>query len=477
MHRGMRISGVVRFGSFAFVVSSFAACATGAPRPANPATPPPASRTAVPRPPVPAPAPPAGIPDTPAGRQLAWVLASMNSVPPEADIAPHFSPGFLAEVPLAKLMVVAGQIAQGAPYALEKVMSPVSGSDRALVARVRSSRGQAFNVRLALEPDGDRIGGLLIRPHVDAKIAASWDEVAQTLREVAPSMNFLAAEIDGKECIPISSIDRQKPLALGSTFKLYVLDALATQIASGKHGWEESVAIDVAHKSLPSGKMREEAAGKTFTVRHFAEQMISVSDNTATDHMIAFVGRAAVESAVKASGHATPSRLVPFLSTREMFALKLLASPDERSAYVAADVPQRRKLLEAYDKRDPAEMMARAPSFRAPIMIDSIEWFASPEDLCKVMVDLHDRAGATATAPVGAILSMNPGIPDEKKQYSYIGFKGGSEPGVLNSTLLLQRAKDGKWLFLTVGFNDTNAPIEEPKAIAAVTTAREFLGR
>jgi hypothetical protein len=193
--------------------------------------------------------------------------------------------------------------------------------------------------------------------------------------------------------------------------------------------------------------------------------------------MIAFVGRDAVESAVRASGHATPSRLVPFVSTREMFALKLLASPEERSAYLAADVEHKRKLLDAYDKRDPEEMMAHAPSFRTPIMIDSLEWFASPEDLCRVMADLHVRAEATATTPVGAILSINPGVPDEKKQYRYIGFKGGSEPGVLNMTLLLQRARDGKWLFLTVGFNDTNAPIDESKAIAAEITAREFLGR
>jgi hypothetical protein len=72
---------------------------------------------------------------------------------------------------------------------------------------------------------------------------------------------------------------------------------------------------------------------------------------------------------------------------------------------------------------------------------------------------------------------MNPGIPDEKNQYKYIGFKGGSEPGVFNTTYLLQRARDGKWLFLTVGFNDTSAAIDEPKAIAAVVTAREYLGR
>ncbi|MDP9000817.1 MAG: hypothetical protein M3O46_11975 [Myxococcota bacterium] len=110
-------------------------------------------------------------------------------------------------------------------------------------------------------------------------------------------------------------------------------------------------------------------------------------------------------------------------------------------------------------------------------MIDSIEWHASAEDLCKLMVDLHAQAEATPTARVGAILSINSGIPDDKKQYAYIGFKGGSEPGVLNMTFLLQRARDGKWFFLTAGFNDTSAPIDEAKAIAAEATAREFLGR
>jgi Beta-lactamase enzyme family/ORF 12 gene product N-terminal len=417
-----------------------------------------------------------GVPDTPAGHQLAWVLTSMNTVPSEADIAQHFSPTFLAQVPIAKVVSTAHQVARGGPYALEKV-NPLEGSDRALVALVRSRQGQAFNVRLILDADDDEIAGLLIRHHVDAKVAASWDEVAETLRAVSPSVNFLAAEIDGKKCVPESSIDPQKPLALGSAFKLYVLDALAMQIASGKHGWDELVAIDDKHKSLPSGRMRDERAGTTFTVRHFAEQMISVSDNTASDHLIALVGRTAVESAVQASGHASPSQLTPFLSTREMFALKLLGSPAERNAYLAADVARKRQLLDTYGARDPKEMMTRGSSFTMPIMIDSLEWFASPEDLCNVMVDLHERADAADTAPVGKILSINPGIPDEKQQYRYIGFKGGSEPGVLNMTFVLQRARDGKWLFLTAGFGDTNAPIDEPKAIAAISTAREFLGR
>jgi beta-lactamase class A len=394
----------------------------------------------------------------------------------EADATAHFSPVFLAQVPVTRLMDLSAKVVAGGPYVLEKVDTR-AGSDRALVAVVRAAKGTALAVHLALEPNGDRIAGLLLRPHIETKIAASWDDVDAALRAVAPTVNFLAAEIDGTRCVPIASIEPARPLALGSAFKLYILDALAMQITSGKHTWEEPLAIVEAHKSLPSGKMRDEPAGKTFTVRHFAEQMIWVSDNTAADHLLAFVGRDAVESAVRASGHARPSRLVPFLSTREMFALKLLASSDDRSSYASADVARKRALLTAYARRDPAEMMARAPSFTKPVAIDSIEWFASPEDLCKLMINLHEHADRPATAPVGSILSMNPGIGDDKGQYAYVGFKGGSEPGVLNLTYLLRRARDNKWLFLTVGFNDDGEAIDEAKGVAALAMAREFLGR
>ncbi|HEY8040014.1 MAG TPA: serine hydrolase [Polyangiaceae bacterium] len=440
-----------------------------------PPSPPPAPQSVA----APTPEPlPAGVPDSAAGHQLAWVLGALASAPGEADVASHFAPEALAQLPAAKLVAVFGQLAKGSPYELEKVAPPNDASPELVAAVIRSAQGPRLSVHIGVEKaTPNRIQVLLFRPVVDAKPAASWDEVQGTVRAVAPLVSFLAAELDGKKCVPLASIEPEKPLALGSAFKLYVLDALAAQIAAGKHGWDDPVPIRDALKSLPSGDMRNEPEGKTFSVRHFAEKMISVSDNTATDHLLALVGRTHVEGAARATGHAAPSRLVPFLSTREMFTLKLLATPDERSAYVAADVAHKRKLLEAYGQRDLAPAMAQAAGWTRPVMIDAIEWPASAEDVCRVMIDLHARADAPATAPIGAILSINPGIPDEKKLYRYVGFKGGSEPGVLNLSWLLQRARDGKWLFLSVGFNDTKSAIDESRAIAAATTARDFLGQ
>ena len=336
-------------------------------------------------------------------------------------------------------------------------------------------------IQLAVDAtDLHQIATLMLAPVIEAKVAASWDEVQSGLRAVAPSVAFLAAEVGGGKCVSISSIEPKKPLALGSAFKLYILNALAKQVAAGKHKWDDTIAIEESKKSLatPGGHdMQREPAGKTFTVRELAENMISVSDNTATDHLLAFVGRSAVEDAAKASGHATPARLVPFLSTRELFALKLTGSPEELKGYVAADVAHKRKILETFDQRDLSAVPFTEHGWPKPRMIDSIEWFASPEDLCKLMVSLKAQADATPTAPVGAILSKNPGLTDDKKLYKYIAFKGGSEPGVLNMTWLMQRKIDDKWVFLTVGFNDSGNLIDDMKAVLAVSTARDFLGR
>jgi hypothetical protein len=468
-----------------------AACGEAAKPAAAPTSPAPSSTAPVAAEPAPDAGPlttalPPGVPDSPAGHQLAWVVAAFAHAPSEADVVARLTPDFTSKVPPAQVVALFTQVgAQLSPLTVEKV--DPGPSPEKLVAILRSDKagpnGASIpKMRIALnveQAEPHKIEGLMLRPVIDAKPAASWDDVQSRLKGVAPAVSFMAAEITGGKCVPISAIEPKKPLALGSAFKLYVLEALAKQVAAGKHKWDDTVAIDEGKKSLPPGDMRNELAGKTFTVRHFAEEMISVSDNTATDHLLAYVGRPAAEDAVKSSGNAAAAKNVPFLSTRDLFALKLLGSPEELKGYAAADVPHRRKLLEQLEQRDlsKAPLDAEKGGWAKPRMIDAIEWFASPEDLCKLFVTLKSRADAPATSPVGEILSKNPGLPDEAGAFKYIGFKGGSEPGVLNLTWLLQRKSDDKWVFLTAGFNDTGAAIDEEKAITAVSAARDFLGK
>lgn len=97
--------------------------------------------------------------------------------------------------------------------------------------------------------------------------------------------------------------------------------------------------------------------------------------------------------------------------------------------------------------------------------MDKIEWFASAADMCRVMNWLRQQTEGDKTAR--QILAINPGsglsIPRDKWQY--VGFKGGSEPGVLNMTYLLQSTK-GDWYALCVGWNNKQAPLENQKLFA-----------
>jgi hypothetical protein len=421
---------------------------------------------------------PAGVPDSPAGHQLAWVLAAFARPPDEAAVLSRFASAFTAQVPVPKIVELFAQLgAQLGPLAVDRAEVGVSPEELVAVVHPEKAGQDAPSLRVVIAVDAAEphaIIGLTVRQNIDLKPAASWDDVENGLRAIAPSVSFLAAEVNAGKCVALASIEPKKALALGSAFKLYVLYALAKQIAAGKHKWDDSIAIEEAKKSLPSGDMRKEPAGKTFTVKEFAEQMISVSDNTATDHLIAFVGRSAIEDA---AGTASPARDVPFLSTRDLFALKVLGSADELRAFAAADVVHKRRLLDAYEQRDISQVPLDEHGWAKPRMIDSIEWFASPEDLCKLMVLLRAQADTPVTSPVGAILSINPGIPDDKKAFKYVAFKGGSEPGVMNLTWLLRRQSDEKWVFLTVGFNDPVNLIDDAKAAAAAGTAREFLGK
>lgn len=58
------------------------------------------------------------------------------------------------------------------------------------------------------------------------------------------------------------------------------------------------------------------------------------------------------------------------------------------------------------------------------------------------------------------ILAINPGsgLTIPRDRWQYVGFKGGSEPGVLNMTYLLQSTK-GVWYAVSIPWNNPQAPL------------------
>ena len=154
--------------------------------------------------------------------------------------------------------------------------------------------------------------------------------------------------------------------------------------------------------------------------------MISISDNTATDHLIHRLGRRAVEAQLGRFGMARPLANTPFLTTRELFVLK--GGPDRSliRRYLDLGRPARRRFL--VRRVDPLPVTA-VKLWKAPRATDTVEYFASANDLCRAYARLGRQARRSARYARALSLSDG-GLALPSSRWPSVWFKGGSEPGV-----------------------------------------------
>lgn len=203
--------------------------------------------------------------------------------------------------------------------------------------------------------------------------------------------------------------------------------------------------------TLPSGQLQNAPVGTKVTVRQAAQLVIQISDNTAADLLIGAVGQSALAAAVQAMGNSRPLLLKPLLTTRQMFALQYDA-PTLRSRWTAtlpglvdpatgtvtepttSTVDSRTALL----GRLPTGPPTITPGSPRPGWLDGVEWYATPGDICQAQATLHRWSQTPAGQPIAAILSANPGV-DVGPGWTYVGYKGGSDTGVLTGSWYLQQ--------------------------------------
>ena len=279
-----------------------------------------------------------------------------------------------------------------------------------------------------------QISGLLFQSP-NFKVS-SLDKVVKDFQTLPGKVSFLVLENASVK----ATLNTKEPLAVGSTFKLAVLKALKSQIAGGKHSWQEVVTLQEDKKSLPSGILQTWPDNSPLTLQSMASLMISVSDNTATDILIDLVGREAIESI-------TP-RNRPFLTTRELFVLKAMGNDKLLKLYRQGKEKQRRQILGEIGKLPVPDVNQFIGT--NPKALD-MEWFFTAEELCGLMKEVGDLP----------LMSINPGVADAK-DWQKVAFKGGSEPGVLNLTTWLQ-GKNGKQYCVVGTWNNSKAPVDEVK--------------
>jgi hypothetical protein len=156
-----------------------------------------------------------------------------------------------------------------------------------------------------------------------------------------------------------------------------------------------------------------------------------------------------------------------------MFKLKGIDKGALADRYLALDEAGRRDMLDR-EVRAAAITSIDPELFKdgKPILVDRLEWFASTADLVRVMDWLRINTANNPNAR--AILSRNPGIgPDGAAHWHYVGFKGGSEPGVINMTLLLE-SKAGQWFAISGSWNNPAAGLDEGRFAGLLSRSAEL---
>jgi hypothetical protein len=411
--------------------------------------------------------PAADLPDSPAGRQLAWWIAVLRGGD-QRGLESHFSPEFLKAVPAGQVRQIARQwrADEFGNGPVEFVRFEEEPAPNRVVALVRGMDTDRYTrIRLGTDQAG-RIAGLWLGPVVGLKRGefGTWAALDEGLSRLAGQVSLAAYQLTPESQLrEIYALNHDTSLALGSTMKLYILGALAEEIAAGAIKWDEPLAIREDLKSLPSGRMQLDREGAEFPISQFVEQMISISDNTAADHLLARVGRDKVE-AYLARFNSQPERTRPFLSSMEFFRIKLSADRTLADRYAAADEATRRAMI-----APGGEVTTAVPTplmttlWRIPYHIRDIEWFASAPDLGRVMADLHRLERVQGMEPLARALRINPGLQMDGRVWKSIAYKGGSEPGVLNMTWLLTR-DDGAVFTLAFTWNDPEKDVDLKRA-------------
>ena len=390
------------------------------------------------------------------------VVAFLKGERQPADI---FAPSFLAAVPAPQLAAVTGQLrAQyGAAQHVDRIEARSATAGTIHVATERA----IIHMTMVIDPQPPHlITGLLV---TGADISGdNLSAIADALDALPGRTGFAVARLGDGAPQLIGSREPELALAIGSTFKLFILAELSRQIRAGRHRWNEVVALD--RHSLPSGMLQNWPAGSPLTIHSLASLMISISDNSATDRLLSLVGRTNVERMMATIGVLAAARNRPFLSTLELFALKTAPDADQRAWFAADEAGRRRLLVSRYDHVD-AQSIDPALFAGAPRRIIELEWFASASDLVRTMDWLRRNADPTALA----ILGINPGgTPSLRQDFAYVGYKGGSEPGVLNLTWLV-RNRAGVWHAVTGSWNNTEAAVDEARFLGIMQRALQLV--
>jgi hypothetical protein len=387
-----------------------------------------------------------------AEQQLNWLVDASGRVPvSDAEIREHMAPAYvdLGGGPV----VINAVLTRLGRFAVDEI---VAAQPNFVVGRI-SVQAEQFITFVQVDQAGliDLVDALLLVP-----TPTSWEQVDEQLATLGARVSFGASEIgaDGR-CRVLHGSAADVPRPLGSAFKLYVLGALGQAVSEHRASWTEQLAIRDSWKSLRSlpGDLQDQPAGTRLPLARYADNMIFISDNTATDHLIHRLGRDAVERQLFLFGNHQPFANIPFLTTKALFELKATRYPARADAYLALPRPARPGALAVLERLP----LTGLTGWLQPRKIDQLEWFGSPGDICRAFSGLR----AQNQPEIDHAMSLNDGsLGLDPSRFPTVWYKGGSEQGVLTLNYLTRTAT-GRTLVTSIMVSDPANPLDEFRTV------------
>lgn len=385
------------------------------------------------------------------------------------DYDGFFTAAFRAQIPKAQFQAINAQLTQANGPALRIEGFEASDAYSGVVRVAYRDAVAMIGIRVTSEAP-HQVSEMRILGFSSPE--TSIDQVASAIQALHGATGFAVARLGAGAPVLLKAHNAEQAFAVGSAFKLVILAELVRATNAGERGWDDLVTLDGA--PLPGGGYNLKPKGTQVSLRELATQMISISDNSATDILLATLGREKVEAMLPVLGVVDPKRNVPFLGTLEAFKLKYVQGGVYAKRYAPLDVAGKRALLSGEVAAIPLVLVAPPPGPPKPALIDQVEWFFTPADLVRMLDWLRRSSEGPKGADVRAVLSKNPAIGPAAAKWQWVGYKGGSEPGVMHMSLLLQ-AKGGDWYVVTGSWNDTAQPVAEGRFAALISRAAELL--
>jgi len=290
-------------------------------------------------------------------------------------------------------------------------------------------------------------------------------QATQALSALEGKSAFLFSEIQQEKVVPLCAVRADERFAVGSSFKLYILGTLIDEVNQGRRRDENVMLLTPELVGPPSTELGQWPAGSPVTLHTLALKMISISDNTATDHLLHLLGRQRVESQFSVMGHSDPSIDRPLLSTRDMVELRDKKRNLPGREYQQLDEAARREFLK--------KLSAGKPDYDA-IEFDTAayliaEWYGTPHDLSLALAWIYRHTPADQPAhDLRAVLTVEQKLPHDPAEWPFVGFKGGSEDQILAGNWLLQN-RNGRWYTMHLFWNNPTGKADPEKLIKALT--------